>query len=162
MAEREYLEFYRIDVSAPMRRVLIPSVLLVMSGASMVCFSAAVHGSQLWKPITGFLGAVGILTGLLSAIVGMSRLLREDAYVGVVEDGLVIRSKGERGNEIFLSWDDVTRVAFDSGVVVLELREGPRVRLDPLLPPAKMADLALRLEDWRRKSPYKLAPGAAR
>jgi hypothetical protein len=159
MVEWEYLEFYRIDVSATMRRVLIPSVLLVMFGASMLCFSAAARGSQLWKPIVGFLGAVGILTGLLSAIVGMARLLREDAYVGVVEDGLVIRSKA---NEVFLSWDDVTRVAFVSGVVVLELREGPGVRLDPLLPPAKMAALALRLEDWRRKSPYKLAPVAAR
>ena len=113
MAEPEYLEFYRIDVSAPMRRVLIPSVLLVMFGASMVCFSAAVHGSQLLKPIAGFLGAVGILTGFPSAIVGMSRLLKEDAYVGVVEDGLVH-----------------------------SLLQG--------------------LEDWRRKSPYKLAPGAAR
>ncbi len=145
-------EFFRVDQVASFRRVLLPAVLLLTVGPPLILFSATmkqVRGHE----VLGFLGALLTLLGLLTGFVGTGLLLGDDRYVGVRDDGLVVHIGRE---ETFHPWEALSAIRGEDGDLVIELTQGARVRL-----PFGKKDLphvVERLEDWRRKSAWNLAP----
>jgi hypothetical protein len=106
---REYIEFYRLDLSSATRRVLVPAALLVAFGSGFVCVAGACLPITVDVPrdLVGFFGAACVLVGLIMGFGGMARLLRSDGFVGLTLEGIHVRV--ERRDE-FVRWDDVGEI----------------------------------------------------
>lgn len=152
-APREYIEFYRLDLSSATRSILIPSGLLIAAGSPFVCVAAAriPLGVDVPRDLVGFFGAGVVLFGLVMGFGGMGRLLVHDGFVGVTRDGIHVRA--ERRDE-FVEWGDVREVR-SSVPIELVLTSGRVVSL-PKVSATQGADVHARLEDLRRKASLNL------
>jgi hypothetical protein len=152
---RAYLEFYRIDQGGAVWRIFVPSVALLTVGPPLVLFSATMKQIEHHEWL-GFLGALLMLIGLVIGISGLASLLLDDRYLAVVEEGLVVHVTKE---EVLYAWDDLVEVRCEGNTLVLV----PRNSGAPVLVPfskTTLADITPRLEEWRRKSAWNLAPKA--
>lgn len=152
---RRYHEFFRVDQVPAFRRVLLPAVLLLTVGPPLVLVSATmkqVHGHE----VLGFLGALLMFGGLLLGFVGIGVLLLEDRYVAVAADGLVVHVGRE---ETFHPWASIAALRAEDHHLVVELHDAPPLRLP--FGKADLSRIVARLEDWRRKAAWNLAPTPA-
>ena len=151
-----YVEFYRRDLGSISRKILIPAAIMVFFGAPAVCFGLAVKGSNASHFAIGIPGVIILVGGLLLGFLGMARLVGEEAYVGVVKDGLVVRSKTA---ESFYAWSDLCAVKSEASALLLTRTsdENP-IRIEGRFGGLSPNALAERLEDWRRKSGWQLTP----
>lgn len=150
--DRSYIEFYRVDSAAAVRRFLIPAVLLLTVGPPLILFSATMkqmpgHGAF------GFLGAALMMSGLVTGFGGIATLLFDDRYVAVAERGLVVHLGKE---ETFYAWDDLGPIACEGGALVLSPKDAAAVSIP--FSKGRIDAIAARLEDWRRKSAWNLEP----
>jgi hypothetical protein len=155
-ASRAFVEFYRRDIGGTSRKILIPAGIMVFCGAPAVCFGFAVKGSLHSHVVAlGFGGAV-LVAGLLLGFLGMARLVGEDSYVAIAQDGVCVKTKS---SDIFYSWSDLASIKSESAALVLQKSGGDQsVRVEGKYGGLTSTDLAARLEDWRRKSGWKLTP----
>lgn len=149
---REYIEFYRLDLSSNTRRILIPSATLVTIGFFPVCFAGA-HMAMPWgldvpRDLVGFVGGAIVLVGLVTGFGGMGRLLFREAFVGVTRDGIHVRA--ERRDE-FVRWEDLRAIRGEPGALELVL-EGDRIVALPHVSAPRGLALRQRLDDLRRKA----------
>ncbi len=155
-APREYLEFYRLDLSAATRAILVPAGFFIALGAPFVCVAAAriPIGVDVPRDLVGFLGAGSVLVGLVMGFGGMGRLLLHEGFVGVTLDGIHVRA--ERRDE-FVPWSEVraVRLAEDARTVELVLDDERIVTL-PHVSAAKGGAVDARLEELRRKASLNL------
>jgi hypothetical protein len=152
VSPREHLEFYRVDQSKPTKRILIPAVLLLTVGPPMILVSAALKkfpGSS----AMGVVGAALMIAGLVVGFAGIAMLMLDDRYLAVVEGGVLIHLGKE---ESFFSWDSLEKIHAEEGDLVLTVREQDPFRFP--FSPDRLAEIASRLEDWRRKASWNLAP----
>ena len=148
----EYLEFFRVDQSKAVRRFLIPAVLLLTVGPPLILFSATMkqirgHG------VLGFIGAALMMCGLVTGFGGIATLIFDDRYLAVTERGLVIHLGQD---DTFHAWEDLVAIRAAGDALVLEQKSGPPISVP--FPSATLAQIADRLDDWRRKSAWNLAP----
>lgn len=153
---RAFLEFFRRDMGGISRRILVPAGILVFCGAPGVCYGAAVKGSGALHLAVGVAGACVLLSGLFLGFIGMARLVRHDAYLAVVEDGLVIHL--ETAGDAFYSWETLRSIAPKENGLALELGDASVVAVEGRFGGLDPKTLAERLEDWRRKALFKLKP----
>lgn len=155
-APHAFLEFFRRDLGDTSKRILVPAGILVFVGAPGVCFGAAVKGNGALHLEIGIAGAIILLTGLGLGFIGMARLVRHDAYVAVVEKGLLLHL--EHGDELH-PWADVRAItATDVGIAVALVDDAKHVEVVGHFGGLSHQALADRLEDWRRKSSFNLKP----
>lgn len=170
METREHLEFYRVDQSGPTKRILIPAVALLTVGPPMVLFSAALRKFPHSTAI-GVAGAALMIAGLVIGFVGIGSLMFDDRYLAVVEGGLLVHLGKD---ETFYAWESLEAIRHEGTwlvVVPRPLPEGdspatashaaPRAGTDSLrfpLSKKKVAEIAARLEEWRRRDAWNLAP----
>ncbi len=150
---RAYLEFYRADQSGAVRRILLPALLLLTVGPPLVLVSATMKQTA-HHEVLGFLGALLMMLGLVIGFSGIASLLLDDRYLAVVEDGLIVHVTKE---DVFYAWADLEHVRCEGSALVLL----PRNTSEPVLVPFSkrtIAEIAVRLEEWRRKSAWNLAP----
>ena len=153
--ERSYVEFYRADSSAAVRRYLVPAVLLLTVGPPLILFSATMKQMP-GHFVFGFIGAALMMCGLVTGFGGIATLLLDDRYVAVAEEGLVVHLGKE---ESFYAWDDLAGIACEGGALVISPKGGAAVSIPFSKARAqKTSEIATRLEDWRRKSAWNLAP----
>lgn len=149
---REYIEFYRLDLSANTRRILIPSATLVTIGFFPVCFAGA-HMAMPWgidvpRDLVGFVGGAIVLVGLVMGFGGMGRLLFREAFVGVTREGLHVRAEGR---DEFVNWDELRAIRGEPSALELVLESDRIVALPSVSAPRGLA-LRQRLDDLRRKA----------
>ncbi|WP_394837654.1 hypothetical protein LVJ94_12165 [Pendulispora rubella] len=175
METREHLEFYRVDQSGPTKRILIPALVLLTVGPPMVLFSAAVRKFPHSTAI-GVLGAALMIAGLVIGFFGIGMLMFDDRYLAVVEGGLLVHLGNE---ETFFAWDSLEAIRHEGAVLVvvprpLAVPEGGNSSATGMGPHAasgeslrfplsksKVAEIAARLEEWRRRDAWNLAPPPA-
>ncbi|WP_394826851.1 hypothetical protein [Pendulispora albinea] len=173
METREHLEFYRVDQSGPTKRILIPAIALLTVGPPMVIFSAAAKKF----PSSGTVGAFGaalMIAGLVTGFLGIALLMLDDRYVAVVAGGILVHLDKE---ETFFPWEALQGIRCEGAILLLILREaepaasaaagapvgaaasGQSVR-ELRLPfsKARVPQIAARLEEWRRRDAWNLAP----
>jgi hypothetical protein len=151
-----YVEFYRRDLGSISRRILIPAGVMVFLGAPATCFGLAIRGSVASHFAVGIPGVIVLVGGLLLGFLGMARLVGEEAYVGVVQDGLVVKSKTA---ESYYAWADLGAIKAEASALVLTKRDSDDlIRVEGNFGGLSPTALAERLEDWRRKSGWKLTP----
>lgn len=150
---REYLEFYRLDVSSDARAILVPSALLIGTGSLFVCVAAARIALPVAVPvprdIVGFFGAALVLFGLVTGFGGMARLLSREGFVGVTVEGIHVRA-GARDE--FVTWGDVDGIRGERDrELELVLRDARAISLPPVSAPQGLS-VRGRLEELRRKA----------
>jgi hypothetical protein len=151
-----FVEFYRRDLGGVSRRILIPAGIMVFLGAPATCFGLAIRGSLASHFAVGIPGVIVLVCGLLLGFVGMAKLVGEEAYVGVVENGLVVKTKNA---EAFYAWADLDLVTSEPAALVLKKRETQSaIRVEGFFGGLSSSALAARLEHWRRKSGWNLMP----
>ncbi|MBK6698205.1 MAG: hypothetical protein IPG50_39380 [Myxococcales bacterium] len=146
---RDYLEFYRLDVSRASRRVLIPATALVAFGSLFVCVAAARIPISAPRGTVGLVGAVTVLFGLVLGFGGMARLLAYDGFIGFTRDGVHVRD-GRRDE--FVAWGDIESVTARALVA-----KGGTVPLPSVSAPAGV-DLTNRIDALRRRALHGLLP----
>ncbi|MGH7329436.1 MAG: hypothetical protein ACREJX_13905, partial [Polyangiaceae bacterium] len=98
-----------------------------------------------------------LLSGLFLGFFGMARLIGHDAYVAIVEDGIVLHLES---GEVFHAWSDVRSItATDSGIrIALGDETAKSIDIAGSFGGLSHKALADRLDDWRRKSSFNLKP----
>jgi hypothetical protein len=125
MAEREprVVAFYRADDWMRMRRVLLVGPAALTLGGLVI--SASFLG-RLPRDVGAGVAIAGfalIAGGAVYTLLGMHRILREDAYLALRTDGIVVRSATPPG-EVFVAWDDLAAARWDDARAALVLERG--------------------------------------
>lgn len=157
------IEWYRIDVSARVARVLVPSMVLMTLGAGIAVLAstgrvdlATVLDTWQWRVPMTITGLVIIAGAGFRAILGLQRLLAEDACLVVRTDALVFLDGGPRFE---LLWEDLEETTWDAtgGALVLRLRSGEETRLTQRFAGIDGPALAKRLTRVRQRAIFGLA-----
>lgn len=164
---REHLEFYRVDQTRPTKRILGAAVLLLTVGPPLILIAAAPRSFPT-PPGTGVLGAALMMAGLVVGFSGIALLMTDERYLAVVEGGLLVHWGKD---EAFFAWDTLEAIRCEGDTLVLAVRGAgldpagaPRLSVptpDMLrlrLSKEQLEVLAPRLEEWRRKASWNLAP----
>ena len=158
MGSWEYLEFYRVDQSGPTKRILIPAVALLTVGPPMVLFSAALRKFP-GSVAIGVAGAALMIAGLVIGFFGIGMLMLDDRYLAVVEGGLLVHLGKE---ETFFAWDSLQAIRCEGEALVVVPREpsepGESAALRFPFSKKSLPEIAARLEEWRRRDAWNLAP----
>jgi hypothetical protein len=142
------IDFFRVDRSGSVRRLLITAGTLVAIGASLIG-GHLVHrlGPELGRLIS-LGGGLTVAFGLILGFGAMAMLLFENVYLLIVEDGVLCH---ENGKETKIAWGDLDAVKLDeeAGFVVFQRREAGPIRWFA----GKTAeDVRTRIEDAKRKA----------
>ena len=150
----------------PTRRILTTAV-LTQTVAPMVLVSATPKHFQA-PPWLGICGAALMMAGLVIGFSGIALLMADDRYVAVVEGGLLVHLGAE---EAFFAWDTLGVIRCEEDTLVLSVRAAGTDRAgEPRrsMPTPEMLrfrfsrerleEIVARLEDWRRKASWNLAP----
>ena len=161
-APREYIEFYRLDLSSATRGILIPAASLISVGSLFVCVAAARFRISIGVPrdLIGFFGASVVLVGLVMGFGGMARLLFREGFVGLTLDGIHVRFEAR---DDFVPWGDLDAIRCDARGRNLELvlRDASSVLLPAVSGPKGLL-VRDRIEHLRRKASLNLLVGPCR
>ncbi len=152
---RNLIEWYRIDRTESMRRVLIAAGGAMATGSFVVGLSFLTRQPEGMRIVAAVIGFVCVVMGPLIAIVGLRGSLIEDLYLVVRVDGMVIHLEAP---ETMVSWHDIERIVHDpvAQAVVLRMRSGEQSRLTRPFAGITMEALARRLDECRRKADFQL------
>ena len=152
------LDWYRVDPRSRMRRVLVAGPALLSLGGLVVAVSFATRESAAIRELADVAGLFLVASGAAVTMLGMYRILRDDAYLSIRTDGVMLHTSSL---ETFVAWDELGRVRWDGARValILERKEG-----DPTVVTHRFATidgpaLAERIERARRRVAMGMDPG---
>jgi hypothetical protein len=151
MTPEVILDWYRTDPWPRMRRLLIAGPALLSLGGLVVAVSFATREPQEVRSAAAVVGLALVASGASVLLAGMFRILRDDAYLAIRTDGVLLRSPSR---ETLLLWSDLARARWDAklGELVLERKGGEPIvaggRFARIAGPA----LAEKLERARRRA----------
>ena len=157
--EPTVVTFFRVDQSRRIRGVLVVGAGLITLGAIIMAFSFITRHTSDFRSVATTVGLACTIAGGLSAVIGMSRALREDTYLVVRTDGLVTQSAGK---ETLFRWGDIEkiRVGEDARTIVVLRTDGSSVVVaDQPFAGTDATSLAGELDGMRRKASWNLLPG---
>jgi len=152
------LDWYRVDPRSRMRRVLVAGPALLSLGGLVVAVSFATRESAAIRELADVAGLFLVASGAAVTMLGMYRILRDDAYLSIRTDGVMLHTSSL---ETFVAWDELGRVRWDGAraALILERKEG-----DPTVVTHRFATidgpaLAERIERARRRVAMGMDPG---
>lgn len=129
------MEWYRVDQSTAVVRVLAIAAPVLLLGCLCVAFAwLATHRAVWMRLVVGAIGAAANIGGPLYAIFGLRRILMQDAYIALRTDGVAIRDEHE---ERVVAWDTLESAHIVDGHLALQLRNA-----DPLLVEQRFSGIA--------------------
>jgi Bacterial PH domain len=144
------VEWYRADPWPHMRRVLLIGPTLVTLGGIVVSVSFVTRQTTEVRVASALAGFVLVAGGALFTMLGMHRILRDDLYLSLRTDGVVIQSSGR---EELVAWESFYRARWDTSrrELVIERDDG-----EPIIVPRPFAGidglvLARRIEATKRR-----------
>lgn len=158
MRERTRIfEFYRADAWPAMRRVLVAGPAVLTLGGLVIAFSFLTHQSHAVRLQAGVFGFVLIAAGALTTTIGMQRILRDELFLALRSDGVVIQSPA---GEALVGWDDLrdARWHADRAELVLEREVGDPIVLSRPFSRIAGRALAERILVVKRKAAMNLLP----
>lgn len=143
------VEWYRVDDSRRITRVLALAALLMLLGCLGVVFGIrATHRPEFVRAVLGTLGFACVLSGGLRAIFGLRGLLLEDAYLALQTDALVFH---EGARHVEIDWDSLEAVTPVPGGVALVTKDGESLDLVRTFAGVTPGELAKRITHVRRR-----------
>lgn len=151
------MEWYRVDPSMSVVRVLLIAAPVLLVGCLSVAFAwLATHRPVPLRAIVGAIGAAANVGGPLYAIFGLRRILMEDAYIAMRTDGVAIRDDaGER----VIAWDAIESASVKDNQLALMLRNHETTIVAQRFSGISPEQLARRVEHLRRREAMGLRRG---
>jgi hypothetical protein len=149
------VEWYRADSWPRMRRILLVGPALLTLGGLVIAVSFLTHQPRAVRVDAAALGFVLVAGGAIFTMVGMQRILREDLYLALRSDGIVVHSSA---GETLVPWDELREARWDevrAELVLLCAGAEPIVLARPFAGIGGR-DLAARVAAVRRKAAMKL------
>ena len=152
------IEWYRIDSSVRVVRVLVPSMMLMALGACLAVVSATgrvdvgqVLRTWQWRVPMTVTGLGLIAYSGFRAIFGLQKLLSADAYLTLRTDALVFH---DEQIHVETPWDDVDETRWDatSSTLTLRTRSGRETPITRRFAGIEGAALAKRIEHVRKRA----------
>lgn len=145
------LDWYRTDPWPRMRRLLIAGPALLSLGGLVVAVSFAARQPERVRSTAAVVGLMLVASGASLLLAGMFRILRDDAYVAIRTDGVVLRLLSR---ETLLVWSELARARWDaqSAELVLERTEGEPIVVTQTFARIAGPELADKLERMRRRA----------
>lgn len=142
------VDFFRVDRSGSVKRLLVVASLLVSAGATSI---GAHLVSRLTPDVAHLVSLVGGLTVLVGLILGfgaMAMLLFENVYLLIRDDGVLCH---ENGKETSMAWSELGAVTVEAetGFLVFERRGAEPLRW---FAGKSAKEVHLRVEDAKRKA----------
>lgn len=144
------VEFYRVDSWPRMKRVLITGPSVLTLGGLVIAISFMTRHSRDLRLDACVIGFFLVAGAAIYTMFSMQRILRDDVYLALRTDGLVVQSSG---SETLVAWDDLEAARWDAAraAVVLERTGGEPLVLDRPFAKIEGAALAQRIVAVRRK-----------
>jgi hypothetical protein len=142
------VDFFRVDRSGSVKRLLAVAGILVTTGATAI----GAHLVHRLEADTGHLvslvGGLTVAFGLILGFGAMAMILFENVYLLITDDGVVCH---ENGKETKLAWSEIEDVRLEAklGVLVFARRAGPAVRW---FAGNSAASVHAKVEEARRKA----------
>lgn len=152
------IEWYRVDPSARVVRVLVPSMLLMALGACVAIIAATgridigqVLRTWHWRLPMTVSGLALIAYSGFRAIFGLQKLLSADAYLTLRTDALVFH---DEQRHVETPWDEVDDTHWDasSKTLTLRTRSGQETPITRPFTGIEGAALAKRIEHVRKRA----------
>jgi hypothetical protein len=145
------IDFFRLDRGRPTRRLLAVASILTGVGGSVVG-AHLVHRLDVthaaWLSLAG---GLTLMSGLLVGFGTLVKLLLENIWLAIRQDGVVLHDNGE---ETVLAWDDLARIDVEpGGHLVLARASAEPVRW---YVGRSAQDIAARITEARRKAVHGL------
>jgi hypothetical protein len=149
------LELFRIDFSSRAWMFLGPATAMIMAGAMGICTVFVTHGPLAGTDWYAIVGSACMLAGLALAVVVSIPMFTHDEYLAALEGGILWRLEREEG---FLPWADVREVSWDTehAAVLIARRDGEPIQVVRKFGRTTADQVAVRLEDFRRKASFNL------
>jgi len=151
--EPRILEWFRADPWPGMRRVLLAGPAVLTLGGLVIAVSFLSTVSREVRIDTSALGFALIGGGALATMYGMGRILRDDSYVALRTDGVLVRVAGR---DTLVAWGTLTVARWDAArsEVVLEQDDldAPTISVRGGFARATGAEVADRIELTRRRA----------
>lgn len=141
------LEWYRVDRSVRIRRVLVLASTFVMVGASVG--AAAIR----WGHGLAYVALLLVVSGGITAISGLKRELMEERWLALRTDGLVYCRDGKTRR---MPWKFVKDVRIEGPALVVELESGKRIEIRERFAGTTRAALAEHIAHARTKAAHGL------
>ncbi len=127
-ARPRIVEWYRADPWPRMRPVLLVGPPLLTLGGLVVAVSFLTHQPRDVRLVAAVVGLGLVAGGALFTMVGMQWTLRDDTYLALRTDGVVIQASGR---EVVIGWDELESAGWDPSrrELVLSRKLGARVVL---------------------------------
>jgi hypothetical protein len=147
----QMLDWYRVDAWRRMRRVLVAGPALLTLGGLVVAVSFATREPASVRELADIVGLFLVAAGAAVTMAGMHRILRDDAYLSIRTDGVMLHSASL---ETFVAWTDLERVRWDGArpAILLERREGDAIVISHRFATIEAPALAERIERARRRT----------
>ncbi len=117
------VEWYRIDQSVRIRRVLLSGAAILTAGGVVVGGAFLTHQGEGLQRAAACAGVALTVAGAAFTAFGMRRILAVDAYLALCKTGVLAKLQGR---ETFFGWDEIAGVAWDETrqAIVVEARPG--------------------------------------
>jgi hypothetical protein len=149
------VEWYRVDQSRRIRRVLGVGATLVTIGGLVVGLSFLTRQRHDVGVVEAFVGLLWVAAGSLQTVVRLQRVLRDDAHILLRTDALAMQAGT---SEIAVAWDDIASARWDEQrtAVIVVRSSGEELVLDRPFAGIEGPQLVRRIEDAQRKSRFNL------
>lgn len=146
------IEWYRPDLFWPVFRTWAWAALMVASGALCGGLSLAMQiAIESWTRILmRMFGLLLTLCGALYAALSLPRVLSDETYLALFQEGVVFREKDQHH---FVSWDDLmeARVGSEEEILLLLLRREEELLITYRFVGIKVPELCKRINHYRRQ-----------
>jgi hypothetical protein len=148
------VEWYRVDQSARIRRVLVVGAAILTAGGVVVGGAFLTHQGEDLQRVAACVGVVLTVSGAAFTAFAMQRILAVDAYLALCKTGVLAKLGGE---EVYFPWEDILGVTWDETrrAILLELRPGlekAAFAFDAPLAGMPPRELARRFDHARKKA----------
>lgn len=160
MAPRpKIVEWYRVDETPRIVGAALKGGLLITVGCFSIgaALSSMVSDDGTVRALAGAFGAVCIISGPILAITAFQKILSQEVYLALRNDGLYVQLVGRKE---LIAWDDVEEARTDEAGAIVIRRKGS----EPLVITQQFAsisprDVCERIHAIRRKAQWNLLPG---
>lgn len=156
-SDARVVEWYRLDASKRILRILVPSTTVLTLGSFLVAHIVAIERLNTLTAALGTLGLLMVIVGPLWTILGLKKVLEVEDYLLVRTDGVLEHVGHVRR---LVPWDDLQSVTYDEAddSIVFHLADEQTLRVHYRFSGIGKRALAKRLEEIRRKAIWNLLP----
>jgi hypothetical protein len=112
VAAPRIVEWFRVDPWPRIRVVLLTGPVVLTLGGLVIAVSFLTRASRDTRIEAAIAGFVLVASGALTTFIGMQRVLRDEVFLALRTDGLVVQT---RQGETFVTWDDLEEARWDGG-----------------------------------------------